>query len=261
MLESIPMCPGESAEKPKKCAVKDSREFFVVRSLPAILTLNLTWECDYPQFEVLKFFALIPNFIRPGDLYYLSEEELKAEAEAELEGAPEHAKEKASPAKDAPMSVDAKQEYIFKGMVLYWNQHYLSAFRDFESYSEKWLLYDDKTIKKFNSWQEVVENCMNGHVRPTVLFYEKLDQESDIPSWAEKTFTKSIDSYDMRALEKKAKERDEEAAKFQEKMIHEEAGEMRDVEEPPDLSRHNSDRIKQDISTRTDEEQIDTKAI
>ena len=173
MLESIPMCPGESAEKPTKCSVKDSREFFVARSLPSILTLNLTWEAEYPQYEVLKFFALIPNFIRPGDLYYLSEEEMKAEVDES--GAEEEGLNEGSKKGNAKEGVNPKTEYIFKGMILYWNQHYLSAFRDFESYSEKWLLYDDKTIKKFVSWQEIVENCMNGHVRPTVLFYEKLD--------------------------------------------------------------------------------------
>lgn len=64
-------------------------------------------------------------------------------------------------------------------MVTYWNLHYTCFFRDLYSnnlLSKEWKLYDDHTIIKFDSWKDVLLECVKGHTRPTLLFYQKIDK-------------------------------------------------------------------------------------
>ena len=107
---------------------------------PTVLSINLNWEYDYPMYDILKIFSLIPNSFASSDLYHVPG--------------------------------GAQEIYLLRGMVLYWNFHYMSIFRTNSKYGE-WTLYDDGKINDFKSWEGVIKQCVKIGVRPTILFYER----------------------------------------------------------------------------------------
>ncbi|XP_071696286.1 uncharacterized protein [Rutidosis leptorrhynchoides] len=55
-------------------------------------------------------------------------------------------------------------------VVCYYGQHY-HCFA-YSHVHQRWVMYDDKTVKVIGSWEDVVTMCENGHLQPQVLFYE-----------------------------------------------------------------------------------------
>ncbi|XP_071701790.1 uncharacterized protein [Rutidosis leptorrhynchoides] len=55
-------------------------------------------------------------------------------------------------------------------VVCYYGQHY-HCFA-YSCVHQRWVMYDDKTVKVIGSWEEVVTMCEKGHLQPQVLFYE-----------------------------------------------------------------------------------------
>jgi hypothetical protein len=73
-------------------------------------------------------------------------------------------------------------------MICYLGAHYVAFFRNLESDFEYdlsltdvdsirrsklgyWTLYDDMTVKDYPDWGSVVKICIEGLIKPTVLFY------------------------------------------------------------------------------------------
>ena len=46
-------------------------------------------------------------------------------------------------------------------MILYWNLHYTSVFREFES--GKWLLFDDSRVRVFDDWKQLLYELIKGN--------------------------------------------------------------------------------------------------
>lgn len=42
-----------------------------------------------------------------------------------------------------------------------------------------WCLYDDEVVKDFFNWFDVVKACVEGLIKPTTLFYQKVHEEID----------------------------------------------------------------------------------
>ena len=146
LVEKRKLCPRETEEPNYRCRYRNSTKFWQLMSAPRVLSLNLNWECNYALFDVLKVFALVPNTFRTKDLY-----------ESEKQGAGE--------------------TFVLKGMILYWNYHYMSAFRDWQNARDRWTLFDDHYLRDFDSWEEMLKDCVRGRVRPTVLFYERVAEK------------------------------------------------------------------------------------
>lgn len=43
----------------------------------------------------------------------------------------------------------------------------------------KWSLYDDDIVKDFFKWYDVVKACIEGLMKPTTLFYQKVHEDVD----------------------------------------------------------------------------------
>ena len=61
------------------------------------------------------------------------------------------------------------KKFYFKGMFLYWSNHYICLF--YEKKLKQFVIYDDKLIKKFSSWIELIENLIKGYYQPVALIY------------------------------------------------------------------------------------------
>ncbi|ETV86447.1 hypothetical protein H257_01643 [Aphanomyces astaci] len=62
--------------------------------------------------------------------------------------------------------------YVFRGMVCYYGQHYVSFFKS-QSKAHEWYLFDDVQVHKIGSWDEVRRRIERGCYQPTILFWEK----------------------------------------------------------------------------------------
>lgn len=61
----------------------------------------------------------------------------------------------------------AVKTYQLSGIIVYWNIHYVCAFCD----NGIWLLYDDKKIDQFESWEMLIKYLVCNHYQPISLFY------------------------------------------------------------------------------------------
>ncbi len=85
------------------------------------------------------------------------------------------------------------------GLVCFYGAHYVSFYRDldppkFSFIEPKWKIYDDTNIEEFYSWKDVVKRCAETVMRPTIIFYQRVDK---IP-----TYINKIDNYDLRDFER-----------------------------------------------------------
>ncbi|CAH2064956.1 unnamed protein product [Thlaspi arvense] len=67
--------------------------------------------------------------------------------------------------------VDPKCIYRLVSVVCYYGQHYHCFAYSHEH--DRWIMYDDKTVKVIGSWSDVLSMCERGHLQPQVLLYEK----------------------------------------------------------------------------------------
>ncbi|KAL9239545.1 hypothetical protein vseg_013855 [Gypsophila vaccaria] len=58
-------------------------------------------------------------------------------------------------------------------VVCYYGQHYHCFAYSHDH--EKWIMYDDKTVKVIGAWEDVLSMCERGHLQPQVLFYEAVN--------------------------------------------------------------------------------------
>ena len=64
---------------------------------------------------------------------------------------------------------DKDYKLYFMGMFLYWSYHYICLF--FSPNIEKFVMYDDKTIKYFDSWKDLIKNLILNEYQPVALLY------------------------------------------------------------------------------------------
>nr|GMC50646.1 Inactive ubiquitin carboxyl-terminal hydrolase [Ipomoea batatas] len=66
--------------------------------------------------------------------------------------------------------LDPGNKHHLVSVVCYYRQHYhcVAYSRD----HEKWIMYDDNTVKEIGSWDDVLTMCIKGHLQPQVLFFE-----------------------------------------------------------------------------------------
>ncbi|EOA23393.1 hypothetical protein CARUB_v10016569mg [Capsella rubella] len=67
--------------------------------------------------------------------------------------------------------LDPKSTYSLVSMVCYYGQHYHCF--SFSHEHNRWIMYDDQTVKVIGSWSDVLSMCERGHLQPQVLLYEK----------------------------------------------------------------------------------------
>ncbi|KAI6682958.1 hypothetical protein NL676_028871 [Syzygium grande] len=66
--------------------------------------------------------------------------------------------------------LDPKHMHNLVSVVCYYGQHYHCFAYSYEH--EKWIMYDDKTVKVIGSWADVLTMCERGRLQPQVLFFE-----------------------------------------------------------------------------------------
>ncbi|XP_057988457.1 uncharacterized protein LOC110654340 isoform X2 [Hevea brasiliensis] len=66
--------------------------------------------------------------------------------------------------------LDPKNMHSLVSVVCYYGQHY-HCFA-YSQEHERWIMYDDKTVKVIGSWADVLSMCERGHLQPQVLFFE-----------------------------------------------------------------------------------------
>ncbi|GAB4860675.1 hypothetical protein Ancab_035838 [Ancistrocladus abbreviatus] len=69
--------------------------------------------------------------------------------------------------------LDPKNIRRLVSVVCYYGQHYHCFAYSHDQ--ERWIMYDDKTVKVIGSWDEVLAMCERGHLQPQVLFYEAVN--------------------------------------------------------------------------------------
>ena len=75
--------------------------------------------------------------------------------------------------------------YHLRCVVCYYGQHYHAFVRvdggggggdsgaDSAASGGQWLMFDDTTIKPVGRWEAVLAKCFEGHLQPSVLFYDR----------------------------------------------------------------------------------------
>ncbi|KAI4303876.1 hypothetical protein MLD38_039462 [Melastoma candidum] len=66
--------------------------------------------------------------------------------------------------------LDPKQRHSLVSVVCYYGQHYHCFAYSHEQ--DRWIMYDDQTVKVIGSWEDVLTACEKGHLQPQVLFFE-----------------------------------------------------------------------------------------
>ncbi|XP_059642017.1 uncharacterized protein LOC132283975 isoform X2 [Cornus florida] len=69
--------------------------------------------------------------------------------------------------------LDPKSRYCLVSVVCYYGQHYHCFAHSHDH--ERWVMYDDKTVKVIGGWDDVLTMCEKGHLQPQVLFYEAVN--------------------------------------------------------------------------------------
>ncbi|KAL0684618.1 hypothetical protein Bca4012_051466 [Brassica carinata] len=67
--------------------------------------------------------------------------------------------------------LDPKSIYSLASVVCYYGQHYHCFAYSHEH--DRWIMYDDKTVKVIGSRSDVLSMCKKGHLQPQLLLYEK----------------------------------------------------------------------------------------
>ncbi|CAN8254919.1 unnamed protein product [Cochlearia groenlandica] len=67
--------------------------------------------------------------------------------------------------------LDPKCTYRLVSVVCYYGQHYHCFAYSHEH--DRWIMYDDKTVKVVGDWIKVLSMCERGHLQPQVLLYER----------------------------------------------------------------------------------------
>ncbi|XP_057491243.1 uncharacterized protein LOC130776982 isoform X3 [Actinidia eriantha] len=66
--------------------------------------------------------------------------------------------------------LDPGHKHSLVSMVCYHGQHYVCF--AYNHQHQKWILYNDETMKDIGSWKDVTSECERGRLQPQVLFFE-----------------------------------------------------------------------------------------
>ncbi|XP_057952027.1 uncharacterized protein LOC131146434 [Malania oleifera] len=69
--------------------------------------------------------------------------------------------------------LDPKTTHCLVSVVCYYGQHYHCFAYSHDH--ERWVMYDDKTVKVIGGWNDVLIMCERGHLQPQVLFFEAVN--------------------------------------------------------------------------------------
>ncbi|XVE54864.1 hypothetical protein DITRI_Ditri03aG0116900 [Diplodiscus trichospermus] len=69
--------------------------------------------------------------------------------------------------------LDLKNKHNLVSVVCYYGQHYHCFAYSHDC--EKWIMYDDKTVKVIGGWDDVLTMCERGRLQPQVLFFEAVN--------------------------------------------------------------------------------------
>ncbi|XP_022727644.1 uncharacterized protein LOC111283379 isoform X3 [Durio zibethinus] len=69
--------------------------------------------------------------------------------------------------------LDPKNKHNLMSVVCYYGQHYHCFAYSHDH--ERWIMYDDKTVKVIGGWADVLTMCERGHLQPQVLFFEAVN--------------------------------------------------------------------------------------
>ncbi|KAI4343823.1 hypothetical protein L6164_011129 [Bauhinia variegata] len=69
--------------------------------------------------------------------------------------------------------LDPKNTHSLVSVVCYYGQHYHCFAYSHDQ--ERWIMYDDKTVKVIGGWSDVLTMCERGHLQPQVLFFEAVN--------------------------------------------------------------------------------------
>ena len=82
-----------------------------------------------------------------------------------------------------PSSLPPATCYSLRCVVCYYGQHYHAFVRvdgpgggasaESAASGGQWLMFDDTTIKPVGAWPAVLAKCFEGHLQPSVLFYDR----------------------------------------------------------------------------------------
>ncbi|KAF7130792.1 hypothetical protein RHSIM_Rhsim10G0031400 [Rhododendron simsii] len=66
--------------------------------------------------------------------------------------------------------LDLGKKHSLFSMVCYFGQHHICF--AFSHEREKWIMYDDETVKEVGCWDDVISMCERGRLQPQFLFFE-----------------------------------------------------------------------------------------
>ncbi|KAI4336052.1 hypothetical protein L6164_014628 [Bauhinia variegata] len=69
--------------------------------------------------------------------------------------------------------LDPKNTHRLVSVVCYYGQHYHCFAYSHDQ--DRWIMYDDKTVKEIGGWSDVLTLCEKGHLQPQVLFFEAVN--------------------------------------------------------------------------------------
>ncbi|PPR91316.1 hypothetical protein GOBAR_AA29373 [Gossypium barbadense] len=69
--------------------------------------------------------------------------------------------------------IDPKNKHNLVSVVCYYGQHYHCFAYSHDH--ERWVMYDDQTVKVIGSWADVLTMCKRGCLQPQVLFFEAVN--------------------------------------------------------------------------------------
>ncbi|MBA0559512.1 hypothetical protein Golob_016472, partial [Gossypium lobatum] len=69
--------------------------------------------------------------------------------------------------------IDPKNKHNLVSVVCYYGQHYHCFAYSHDH--ERWVMYDDQTVKVIGSWADVLTMCERGRLQPQVLFFEAVN--------------------------------------------------------------------------------------
>lgn len=90
--------------------------------------------------------------------------------------------------------------YRLVGLVCFYGAHYVSFYREldmtkYSSIEPKWKIYDDTQIEEFYYWKDVIKRCAETIMRPTVLFYQRIESMPYL------SYSSKIGNYDLKEFE------------------------------------------------------------
>lgn len=126
-------CPKDVNPCKEKDIVKRT-----IQNLPEVLSLGLVWDTPDPSVpQIQSTFSLFPSEIDMGAVFQNNEY-----APADL-----------------------------RGMICYWGKHYNSYF--YSKVYNQWFVFDDSTVRRVGTLDDVKNRCLLGHFHPSVIFYER----------------------------------------------------------------------------------------